>query len=88
MPTTAGGLRYPNNSAAINIQGDLFNLATDVETYLSSFATTQATAAAAALATVTAQANAAAASAATATAQAAAASTDIEVSMLLGVYNG
>jgi hypothetical protein len=40
MPTTPGGIRYPSSSDSINIPGDLQNLATDVETYITANAVT------------------------------------------------
>jgi len=40
MPTTPGGIRYPSSSDSINIPGDLQNLATDVETYVTANAVT------------------------------------------------
>ncbi len=40
MPTTSGGLRYPNSTDAINIPLDLANLANDVQTYIDTNALT------------------------------------------------
>ena len=40
MPTTSGGLRYPNSTDAINIPLDLANLANDTQTYIDTNALT------------------------------------------------
>lgn len=40
MPTTPGGIRYPSSSDSINIPLDLEELATDVETYITTNAVT------------------------------------------------
>lgn len=42
MPTTSGGLRYPNSTDAINIPLDLANLANDAQTYIDTNALTTA----------------------------------------------
>ena len=40
MPTTAGGIRYPASTDAINIPLDMQNLANDVQTYITNNALT------------------------------------------------
>jgi hypothetical protein len=40
MATTSGGIRYPVATDTVNIPNDLFNLATDVQTYINANALT------------------------------------------------
>jgi hypothetical protein len=91
MPTTASGIRYPASSAAINISGDFLNLATDVDTYVTTAISTnngtQNASVAASLATIQGQANTATSQANAATAAYASASTGLEISMIMGVFN-
>jgi hypothetical protein len=41
MPTTPAGIRYPAGTAPINLTTDFLNLATDVDTYVTTSITTQ-----------------------------------------------